>query len=372
MTTVVSSLTPIRTDGHKLWKLLFQLSFSDDSPASLAVLRAMLSVASLYRYGHGDEPLRLKTSALESLNTSMSGRITGTTEIYQHAAVGMLLCAFEIFQPSESSFEWPLYVSGAKSMLHVICDGGYPKLMEADLLILWVHYHDILGKFTSRHWRVQSAENASIFKIPGMASTLASVAHDQVLGIFGCSLEMMNLIARMSEINPDSKIPDNQYTEQAILDSIEHELMAINQDITHLIGTNSAEEVEHGRKISKLYQLAALIYFERVLKHYSTGGRLARWSAEAFDIIQQLDICERPFPLFFVACEAHTDTQREVILSILRRTQKVSSQRRLYAVHGMIESMWVQYDLASDQGGTSYVDVLDTIMSSNKLLPTLA
>lgn len=101
MTTVVSSLTPIRTDGTKLWKLLFQLSFSNDSPASLAVLRAMLSVASLYRYGHGEEPLRLKTSALESLSTSMNGHITGTTEIYQHAAVGMLLCAFEVsFSPT--------------------------------------------------------------------------------------------------------------------------------------------------------------------------------------------------------------------------------------------------------------------------------
>ncbi|KAJ5503932.1 fungal-specific transcription factor domain-containing protein [Penicillium fimorum] len=95
MTTVISSIIPIRTDGHKLWKLLFQLSFSDDSPASLAVLRAMLSVASLYRYGHGEEPLRLKTLALESLHTSMSGHATGTTEIYQHAAVGMLLCDFE-------------------------------------------------------------------------------------------------------------------------------------------------------------------------------------------------------------------------------------------------------------------------------------
>jgi hypothetical protein len=52
--------------------------------------------------------------------------------------------------------------------------------MDADLLILWVHYHDILGKFTSRHWRTQSAESASIFNIPGMTSTLASVAHDQV------------------------------------------------------------------------------------------------------------------------------------------------------------------------------------------------
>lgn len=64
-------------------------------------------------------------------------------------------------------------------MLHEICDGGHPKLMEADLLILWVHYHDILAKFTSKHWNTQSAEKSSIYKVQGMASSLASVADDQ-------------------------------------------------------------------------------------------------------------------------------------------------------------------------------------------------
>lgn len=88
-------------------------------------------------------------------------------------------------------------MSGAKSMLHKICDGGHPKLIEFDLLILWVHYHDVLGKFTSRHWKVQSAENASIFKVPGMASTLASVANDQVREQF-LPLDCTNRIDRLS------------------------------------------------------------------------------------------------------------------------------------------------------------------------------
>lgn len=97
MNKVVGSLTLIRTDGYKLWELLFKLSFSDDSPASMAVLRAMLSLAYLYRHGHGNEALRLKVAALNSLSTAMlKENVTGTREIYQHVAVGMLLCAFEV------------------------------------------------------------------------------------------------------------------------------------------------------------------------------------------------------------------------------------------------------------------------------------
>src|SRR3954447_8634944 len=99
MSEVVSSLAPIVSDGYKLWKLLFQLSFSDDSPASMAVLRAILALASLYRHGHGEEALQLKVAALNSLAASMNGLTTGTREIYQHVAVGMLLCAFEVSSP---------------------------------------------------------------------------------------------------------------------------------------------------------------------------------------------------------------------------------------------------------------------------------
>ncbi|KAL3472591.1 fungal-specific transcription factor domain-containing protein [Aspergillus californicus] len=387
MTTVVSSLTPIRSDGYKLWKLLFQLSFSDDSPASMAVLRAMLSLASLYRYGHGDEPLRLKVAALNSLSSSMNGVTTGTREIYQHVAVGMLLCAFEIYLPSESSFQWPLYLSGAKSMLHEICDGGHPMLVEFDVLILWVHYHDILGKFASRHWKIESAENASMFRVPGTAASLVHAPQDQVLGLFGCSLEMINLIAKMSRFQPDCPAANvvhftNEESLESLesLESIEHDLITLSQDTSHLIGTNSPEEVEHGAITAKLYQLAGLIYLERALKPTSSSSssassssiRVAKWAAEAFGLISRLDICERPFPLFFIACEAHTDAKRDLILCLLERTQRRSGQRGLHIVQGMIESMWVQHDLHLDLDGVCYVDALNAVMSSNELLPTLA
>lgn len=97
MTKVVASLIPIATDGYNLSKFLFQLSFSDDSPASMAVLQAMLSLASIYRHGNAAESLRLKVASLSSLSASMNRQNIGIREIYQHVAVGMLICAFEVF-----------------------------------------------------------------------------------------------------------------------------------------------------------------------------------------------------------------------------------------------------------------------------------
>jgi hypothetical protein len=181
---------------------------------------------------------------------------------------------------------------------------------------------------------------------------------------------MINLIARMSEYPLDG----NDDADRGPFNSIEYDLLAIKQDTTYLSGTDTPEEVEHGSKMAKLYQLAGMIYFERVLKRYPSSTRVERWSGEAFDILEGLIICERPFPLFFIGCEAYTDTQRQLILSILERTHQQSNQRRLYNIQAMIESVWVQHDLTldSDKDGRLYADTLNAVMSSNKLLPTLA
>jgi hypothetical protein len=177
----------------------------------------------------------------------------------------------------------------------------------------------------------------------------------------------------MTSIQSTNDIAESsRFAERETLDSIEYDLWTLNQDTTQLVGTVSTAEVKHGSRISQLYRLAGLIYLERVLKPSPTNGRLERWSAEAFDILRQLDICERPFPLFFVACEATTDEEREVVISLLKRTHKRSNQRRLHLIEHMIQSMWVQNDLVSDMGERNYVDALNTTMSSSQLLPTLA
>ena len=187
---------------------------------------------------------------------------------------------------------------------------------------------------------------------------------------------MLNLIARMSEFSPSHNIRENlQRTELETLDSIERELIGIQQHTSYLAETTSTEEFDHYDKTARLYQLAALIYFEQVFKDASSTGnmRVAKWSADAFEILAELSICERPFPLLFIASEAHTDSQREVVISLLERTQQRSEyQWKTAAVKGLIESVWVQQDLSADLESVSYIDVLNTAISSNELLPALA
>ncbi|KAK9427691.1 fungal-specific transcription factor domain-protein [Lipomyces doorenjongii] len=375
ITVVSKSLTSIRVDAEWLCSILFKLSFADDSFSSTAVLHALLALSSLYLYGHTQEAVRLKVAALSALNASMK-RLAGPKEAQQHIAVGMLLCAFEVFLPSETSFQWPLYVSGAKRMLCAI-DHYIPAIeTDTELLLLWMYYHDVLGRFTSRHWPHQTAEQVAITRRHKFAlDNIALIPRGKVLGVLGCSMEMLDLISQMSSYSHrrrrGARVLSEQYDS---LDTLESELSSLRQDTDYSGTMGSPQEAHKVAQIAELYRLAALVYLERVLRNISRPSeRVNNWLSHSFTIISQLESCERPFPLFIIGCQARTDDQRSKILAILSRTQKESSQRNMDCVQRMIESIWIQSDLQLDSGGEiDYPHVLDAVMGSCEVHPSLA
>ncbi len=121
----------------------------------------------------------------------------------------------------------------------------------------------------------------------------------------------------------------------------------------------------------QLYRLAALVYLSRVAGPILEDEERTRtWCEKAFSIFARMDVCERPFPLLIFGLEAHTDDRRMVLLDLIGKTQKAVPMRNLGSVKAMIQSVWVQYDLA--EGGADYVDVLEVVLSSCKNLPLLA
>ncbi|KAK2751345.1 hypothetical protein FQN55_001080 [Onygenales sp. PD_40] len=351
MTTVLNALAPLRGDSQEIWKLFFQLSFSNNSEASKALIQAMVSLASLVRYGPGHDAARFKSAALASLVDSTKKEVIGSKEIYQHAAVGMLLREHETYFPTETSHQWPLYLSGSKQILRSLCLQGLPKLSETDLLALWVHYHDVLARFS-------------------------------IIGTFGCSMEMMNLISRICALPPDTTaLAKLSPKEQEEMSAIEHDLLTIEQESTQPHIPRTETETETGIdlrsreiKLAAFYRLGMLIYFERVMRNNSgPSARVDGWAEEAFTILREIDLWARALPLFFVACEAHTEEQRAVILSLLTREQRREFQRPLDCFQRLIEAMWVRYDLYKDEGRQlNYAEALNSVTVMSNLLPAFA
>jgi hypothetical protein len=67
--------------------------------------------------------------------------------------------------------------------------------------------------------------------------------------------------------------------------------------------------------------------------------------SQSLDILQQMAVCTSPWPLFIVAGEVTTDTQRILILDILERMDSLRNIGNVFVVRRLIEAYWKQLDL---------------------------
>lgn len=79
--------------------------------------------------------------------------VIGATESICHVAAGMILCTLDCSQVSTRSSHWLWYVCGSKSIIKAA--GLDEMVQDTDLTVLigWVHYCDVLTRFSLRHWQ---------------------------------------------------------------------------------------------------------------------------------------------------------------------------------------------------------------------------
>ena len=134
-------------------------------------------------------------------------------------------------------------------------------------------------------------------------------------------------------------------------------------------GDSKGEGVSDIASVVELCYLAALIYLERAAGSFlEDKARVGQRIERAFCIMGGLEVCERLFPLLIFVFEARNDEQRITILDLIVRTEKNTPVRNLEFMKSMIQSIWVQDDLADENIG--YVDRMSFILSTSKSLPT--
>ncbi|RSL91643.1 hypothetical protein CEP52_014216 [Fusarium oligoseptatum] len=135
------------------------MALSDDTTSATAILKSALALASYHRdkdHSHAD---RLKIAALRALASSTQGTI-GADESIRHVAAGMLLCTLEIYQISAASSHWLWYVCGSKKIIKSAKLDEIAQSNDTTTLIGWVHYCDVLSRFSLRHWQPNLLEDA--------------------------------------------------------------------------------------------------------------------------------------------------------------------------------------------------------------------
>ncbi|KAI0127358.1 fungal-specific transcription factor domain-containing protein [Xylariales sp. AK1849] len=356
-------------DRQGLRSLLLRLALSDASPSSRALLQSALALSSLHRYGLRAEAFRLRVSALHALEASIRSGISASEGI-QHVAAGMILCYFEIQDIHDTDIQWIWYVCGSSHLMRALQLRDRMRSSEFSAILDWVDYHVVVGKFALKHWHridladlyAQNANGQDVQPVVCRKKKVTDVStspHE----IIRLLHELFDTIVKTTNLTYHSP----EYAES--LRNLESRILNVSTDVGT---TDEHEHMDASREIVELYKLAALIYLERVSKNFSgRSDKIDSYVERAFEILGKSPIWNLPLPLFLFGCEARTDERRWVIMEIIEQTAKSPSSRSLEGVRRMVQAVWVQDDLETNNE-LDYVTKLDAVVTSNAIIPTFA
>lgn len=151
-----ASLATFGQDTTNLGKILLRISLEGQTASATALFQALLAFSSLHRYGLQSQAVEAKIAALGRLAQGCFEPSFGAIEAIQHIGTGMLLCSFEVHQ--SSSGQWTQYLEGVKTVINA---SSIKPLLEfsSDVAVLldWLHYHDVLARFSLLHWKREGA-----------------------------------------------------------------------------------------------------------------------------------------------------------------------------------------------------------------------
>jgi hypothetical protein len=156
---------------------------------------------------------------------------------------------------------------------------------------------------------------------------------------------------------------DPKHLSRCHIDSIEEVEIQL-QNITQISDMKN-EDLAIQEKIeneAELYRLACLIYLERVVKGTPRyNPRLIDLLRKAFAIFKIIKTCDRPFPVFVIACEAQTEADRALSLNVMQHTEVGQRRGNINMVNDMVKASWLQEDLCTG-------DQLDTLLRYNGII----
>lgn len=167
---------------------------------------------------------------------------------------------------------------------------------------------------------------------------------------------------------------DPQYRSQKHLAAIRILELRLERLDQRISAVSSAEDPDcdtvSTRKLAELFRLAACIYLERLARgSESSDPQVKRLLDDAFDLLRQLGVCDRPWPLFIMALEARTDDERVLILSILEKSLIQRPMGNLTITQRLIHAAWVQQDLHAVSGIDPLL-VYNAVVSGNRVPPS--
>jgi hypothetical protein len=271
-----------------------------------------------------------------------------------------MLCVYNVFDESEGN--WTLHLNGAQTILHqLVLFQGDP--LQYKFLYTWFLYHEILGAF-SQPVPQESSGRASL-------QLLYNSDFDRtvIIGSLGCSMEVMEIISYVNNLRATQQdedwgaTPDARMRRAEELHEIERKITSLTQHLdSHDASCLTIREQTRVLATAELYRVAVFLYLQRACNNAEMEEHRRIYLQQAFSMLDSMETCTSPWPLFVIACESETDEQRIKILQTLDLMDKTRHIGNIFVLRTLIESFWKRLDLQADNGpssGLKWWDVID-------------
>ncbi|KZL82129.1 hypothetical protein CI238_07580 [Colletotrichum incanum] len=370
--TAYLSLVTFTATNSQIRDTLMRMARAHNTAQGLALFSAMLAFSSLHRTGLNQQTVQLKISALQFLSASTRGGLLSPTEAAQHAAASMLLGAFEILLPSESSGEWLWYIWGAMNIVQVTSLKDQSHQSDIRHLIDWVYYHNTISHFTIHHRRHKSlSAGATVAQYSGPTEELQRpflATYKIALPSPSLTHAILNLLSDVCERLLEPWNPRNRDKDH------HNSLKALERRAESLSSQHVAEDDTDVILGAKIWQMATRVYLARASQsQWEPSTDLDSVIDEEFARITSFYSCKQFFPMFILSCEAHTDERRAAILDLINRTERSARTRSLKGLRDLIQSVWIQQDLHADSDLlVNYHGIISTVISSSTTMLSFA
>ncbi|KAI1270167.1 fungal-specific transcription factor domain-containing protein [Xylariaceae sp. FL1019] len=336
---------------------LLPMALSSSGKASHGLRNAILAVAAFHAWG-AEQALSYKAEAIRSLSSSLSTESFGTTEI--QLATSMMLCVYNVFDETEG--HWSLHLYGAQKILHQLASihGGH---LAYSFLYTWFLYHEILGGFSQplMQWPHGPASLRLLYD--------TTFDRSKIIGSLGCSVEVMEIISRINSwrandtrYDPASLSHQEKSERAEELSHLERTLANLEQTLDPAYETDlTPSERTRTMATAELYRIATFFYLQRIGNPEPSPETRSRYLQLALDLMNVLDVCTSPWPLFVIACETENDDQRIHILKTLDLMDDRRHIGNVFVLRQIVESFWKQQDIHADTGRAGNLKWWDTL-----------
>ncbi|KAK5996189.1 hypothetical protein PT974_04617 [Cladobotryum mycophilum] len=365
----VARLVSSTHDADSLYGQLIWLSLTDDSLPSLASRHA-LSALSYQHLQRNHDAVAHQTRAIRALQAAIE--TPNVQQTMQMMTASMLLSIFETLNFESSDLSWSIFFCGTKKIASLVTQKNNAYFGDEALIMDWIFYHDVMYKFSICHWmdkNMDQIELAAQEKI--MSKAVFSPERQTIVSILGCSLELLDLLCQI--INVVGERHDPSYRAESHkknIVSLEMRLESIDQRHAGVSALDLNATI-HEVKMAELFRLAALLYLLRAAKgEPKSSEAVIRTAENSFDLLGEVEYYERPWPLFVIALEAHTDDQRIIISRVLKHSLQRRPLGTMALVKRMIHDAWIQQDL--HDGDMDILTLYGQIISKNRVPPCFA